>query len=47
MARFESRHFFLIRGAEAFLRLEIGLVSAPEEGGDGTVVREGFPAHRA
>jgi hypothetical protein len=45
MARFESRHSFLIRGAEAFLRLEIGLVSAPEEGG--AVVRGDFPAHRA
>jgi hypothetical protein len=40
MARFESSHSFLIRGAEAFLRLEIGLVSVPEESDD-------FPAHRA
>jgi hypothetical protein len=45
MVRFESRQSFLIRGAEAFLRLELGLVSAPEEGG--AVVRGDFPAHRA
>src|SRR5829696_2648474 len=47
MARFESRHSFLIRGAEAFLRLEVGLVSAPGEGDDSAVLREDFPAHRA
>jgi hypothetical protein len=49
MARFESRHSFLIRGAEAYLRLEVGLnrraVSAHEE--EGAVVGEDFPAHRA
>ena len=47
MATFKSRHSFLIRDAEAFLRLEIGLVLASEEDDDGTVVREDFPAYRA
>jgi hypothetical protein len=42
MVMFESRHSFPIRGTEAFLRLEAGLVSAPEEGG-GAVVGEDFP----
>jgi hypothetical protein len=47
MATFESRHSFLIRGTEAFLRLEVGLnrgrVSAHEKGDDGAVVGEDFP----
>lgn len=51
MATFESSHSFLIRGTEAFLRLEVGLsrgrVSAHEKGDDGAGVGEDFPAYRA
>jgi hypothetical protein len=41
MVTFESRHSFPIRGTEGFHRLEVGLVSAPEEGGG--AVGEDFP----
>jgi SAM-dependent methyltransferase len=40
MASFESRHSFLIRGIEAFLRLEIGLKREQVTGDAGPVVGE-------
>jgi len=45
MARFESSQSFLIRGAEAFLRLEVGMNRAPASA-DGASIGDGFPAHR-